>query len=167
MTTARYCIAGVSLLAGFACGRAEKAEVARVDSAKNDSVFAALQKRGEMKMGVDQYTSMHRFEPLPDGGRIVLQADSADSAGEATIRAHMKTIAAAFAAGDFSSPQFVHSMDSVPGTAAMARLKNEITYKASDLPRGGEVRITTKNAEAVKAIHDFLAFQRGEHHAGM
>jgi hypothetical protein len=55
----------------------------------------------------------------------------------------------------------------VPGTAAMARLKNEITYKASDLPRGGEVRITTKNAEAVKAIHEFLAFQRGEHHAGM
>src|SRR5881275_786571 len=67
----------------FACTDKQKAEVARVDSAKNDSVFAALQKRGEMTMGVDQYTSAHRFEPLPDGGRIVLQRDSADSAGEA------------------------------------------------------------------------------------
>ena len=154
-------------LAAIACSKAAKEEVAKVDSAKNDSVFAALQKRGEMTMGVDQYTSLHRFEPLPDGGRIVLQRDSADSAGEATIRAHMKAIAAAFAAGDFSAPGFVHAMDSVPGTDVMARLKNEITYTPSDLPRGGEVRITTKNPEAVKAIHDFLAFQRGDHHAGM
>ena len=151
----------------LACAKAEKTEVAKVDSAKNDSVFAALQKRGEMTMGVDQYTSAHRFEPLPDGGRIVLQRDSADSAGEATIRAHMKTIAAAFAAGDFTSPEFVHAMDSVPGTAVMARLKNEITYSASDLPRGGQVRIVTRNPEAVKAIHEFLAFQRMDHHAGM
>lgn len=167
MKAARYFLAGVSLVAAVACGRAEKEDVAKVDSAKNDSVFTALQKRGEMTMGVDQMKSMHRFEPLPDGGRIVLQADSADNTAEATIRAHMKSIAAAFAAGDFSAPQFVHAMDSVPGTAVMARLKNEITYTTSNLPRGGEVRITTKNAEAVKAIHEFLAFQRGEHHAGM
>ena len=167
MTAARCVCAGVSLIAAAACGRGAKEEVAKVDSAKNDSVFAALQKRGEMTMGADQYTSVHRFEPLADGGRIVLQRDSADSAGEATIRAHMKTIAAAFASGDFASPEFVHAMDSVPGTAVMARLKNEITYTASDLPRGGEVRITTRNAEAVKAIHDFLAFQRGEHRAEM
>jgi hypothetical protein len=151
----------------LACTGKQKAEVARVDSAKNDSVFAALQKRGEMTMGVDQYTSAHRFEPLPDGGRIVLQRDSADSAGEATIRAHMKTIAAAFSAGDFTSPEFVHATDSVPGTAVMTRLKNEITYTASDLSRGGQVRIVTRNPEAVKAIHEFLAFQRMDHHAGM
>ena len=167
MTKTARAFLGCLLITVAACGKAERAEVARIDSAKNDSVFAALQKRGEMTMGVDQYTSMHRFEPLPDGGRIVLQRDSADSAGEATIRAHMKTIAAAFAAGDFTSPEFVHAMDSVPGTAVMSKLKNEITYTASDLPRGGEVRITTKNAEAVKAIHDFLAFQRHDHHAGM
>lgn len=151
----------------LACAKAEKNEVAKVDSAKNDSVFAALQKRGEMTMGVDQYSSAHRFEPLPDGGRIVLQRDSADSAGEATIRAHLKSVAAAFSSGDFTSPEFVHAMDSVPGTAVMAKLKGEISYVASDIPRGGEVRISTTNAEAVKAIHEFLAFQRHDHHAGM
>jgi hypothetical protein len=160
-------ILAAGAIGGWGCADKEKAEVARVDSAKNDSVFAALQKRGEMTMGVDQYTSAHRFEPLPDGGRIVLVRDTADSAGEATIRAHMKSIAAAFTAGDFSSPEFVHATDSVPGTAVMARLKKEITYTESDLPRGGEVRIVTRNPEAVKAVHDFLAFQRMDHHAGM
>lgn len=120
-----------------------------------------------MVMGVNQYTSAHRFEPLPDGGRIVLQRDEKDGAGEATIRAHMQTIAAAFSAGDFTSPQLVHSMAEVPGTAVMQKLKNEIHYRASDIPRGAEVRIVTRNPEAVKAIHDFLAFQRMDHHAGM
>jgi aminoglycoside N3'-acetyltransferase len=151
----------------LACTSKEKEEVAKVGSAKNDSVFAALQKRGAMVMGVDQYTSAHRFEPLADGGRIVLQRDSVDGTGEVTIRAHMKTIAAAFSAGDFTSPEYVHATDSAPGTAVMARLKNEITYSALDLPRGGQVRIVTRNPVAVKAIHEYLAFQRMDHHAGM
>ena len=43
-------------------------------------------------MGVDQYTSQHVFEPLPTGGRIVLQRKEADSAGEAVIREHMRTM---------------------------------------------------------------------------
>ena len=48
---------------------------------KADSRFAQVQARGQVAMGVDQYTSHHIFEPLPDGGRIVLQRDSVDSAG--------------------------------------------------------------------------------------
>jgi hypothetical protein len=58
-------------------------------------------------------------------------------------------------------------MTDVPGTATMQRLKAEITYTSRDLPRGGEVVIATKNPEAVTAIHDFLAFQRMDHRAGM
>lgn len=133
----------------------------------DDAKFAALQQRGESAMGVDQYTSQHVFEPLPDGGRIVLQRKENDSTGEATIRAHMRKIASAFSAGDFALPGFVHAMAEVPGTAVMKRLKNDISYTPRDLPRGGEVIIATKNPEAVKAIHDFLAFQRMDHRAGM
>ena len=136
-------------------------------SANNDAKFAALQQRGETAMGVDQYTSQHVFEPLPTGGRIVLQRKESDSTGEATIRAHMRTIASAFATGNFSLPGFVHAMSEVPGTDTMKRLKAEITYTAHDLPRGGEVVIATKNPEAVTAIHEFLAFQRMDHRAGM
>jgi hypothetical protein len=126
-----------------------------------------LQQRGESAMGVNQYTSQHVFEPLPDGGRIVLQRKESDPAGEATIRNHMRTIAAAFSRGDFALPGFVHAMTDVPGTADMKRLRADITYTPRDLPGGAEVRISTKNPEAVKAIHDFLAFQRMDHRAGM
>jgi len=118
-------------------------------------------------MGVDQYTSQHVFEPLADGGRIVLQRKESDSTGEATIRAHMRTIATAFANGDFALPGFVHEMTEVPGTARMKELRAEIKYSERDLPRGAEVVISTKNPDAVAAIHDFLAFQRMDHRAGM
>ncbi|MGH7503075.1 MAG: hypothetical protein ACREL7_15215 [Longimicrobiales bacterium] len=46
--------------------------------------FAAMQQRGHVAMGVDQYTSVHVFEELPDGGRIEFQTDVADTAGIAT-----------------------------------------------------------------------------------
>lgn len=134
---------------------------------QTDSGFAALQQRGETAMGVNQYTSQHVFEPLPDGGRIVLERKEADSTGTETIRAHMRTIATAFANGDFALPGFVHATSDVPGTTQMKKLRSEITYTARDLPRGGEVVIATKNPDAVTAIHDFLAFQRMDHRAGM
>ncbi len=134
-------------------------------AAPADSGFAALQQRGKAAMGVDQYTSTHCFDALADGGRIELQRDSDDSAGVATIRAHLRSIADAFAAGDFSTPAAVH-MREVPGAAVMAARRGTITYTYRDLPRGGEVRIRTADAEALRAIHEFMAFQRGDHRAG-
>jgi hypothetical protein len=130
-----------------------------------DTSFAALQRRGKEAMGVDQYTSTHKFDALPDGGRIELQRDTDDKEGIATIRAHMRDIAKPFAGGDFSTPAFVHMRD-VPGTKTMAAKRGLIKYEARDLPRGAEVRITTKDPEALKAIHEFMAFQRSDHHAG-
>ena len=153
---------GAVIIALAACAKSGGAP-----TSKSDSSFAALQQRGETAMGVDQYTSQHVFEPLPDGGRIVLQRKEADTAGTETIRAHMRTIAKAFANGDFALPGFVHATSDVPGTAQMKKLHTEISYTPEDLPRGGEVVISTKNPEAIAAIHDFLAFQRLDHRAGM
>ena len=87
--------------------------------AAGDSAFAGVQARGGVAMGVNQYTSRHVFEPLPDGGRIALQRDAADSDGAAQIRRHMHEIAGRFAAGDFTLPGFVHARV-VPGTEIMA-----------------------------------------------
>jgi len=50
---------GLILLA--ACGRSKDADD-----------FSAMQARGEHVMGVNQYTSAHVFEDLPDGGRVVV-----------------------------------------------------------------------------------------------
>lgn len=130
-----------------------------------DSSFAALQERGKAAMGVDQYTSTHLFDALPDGGRIELQRNEDDPAGVAEIRAHLREIARAFARGDFRTPAFVHA-EEVPGTAVMAARKDVIAYTFRELPRGGEVRITTRDPEALRAIREFMAFQRKDHRAG-
>jgi len=130
-----------------------------------DADFAAMQERGRMVMGVDQYTSAHVFEDLPDGGRVVLDRDSTgDSSGVATIRQHMRDIAAAFQAGDFNQPFQVHAQV-VPGTAVMQARRSAITYEVVDRPRGGEVRMRSADPAAVAAIHEFLGFQRAGHHA--
>lgn len=140
---------------------------AREESAPqlSDAEFTELQERGKEAMGVDQYTSTHLFDALPDGGRIELQRDADDSAGTATIRQHLQEIAGLFAAGDFRIPGFVHDQE-VPGTAVMAAKRDAISYQYSDLPRGGQVRITTTDSAAVAAVHEFMAFQRGDHRAG-
>jgi hypothetical protein len=129
-----------------------------------DTAFTAMQDRGKAAMGVDQYTSSHVFESLPDGGRIVLRRDVADSAGVAAIRAHMRDIAERFAKGDFAIPGFVHGKE-VPGTLIMAERRDRIRYVADTIPRGGQVRIVTTDPASLEAIHAFLAFQRDEHHA--
>ena len=127
--------------------------------------FSAMQSRGAHVMGVDQYTSAHVFEDLPDGGRVVLERDdAADTAAIAAIRGHMREIAASFRAGDFTKPFQVHAQ-TVPGTAVMRDRRAAISYVPVDRPRGGEVRITSRDSAAVDAIHAFLAFQREQHHA--
>lgn len=115
-------------------------------------------------MGVDQYSSHHLFDDLPNGGRIELQRDSTDSAGVRTIREHLQHVARAFADGDFTIPGFVHA-DSVPGTATMSARRALIAYSFQPLPGGGEVLVTSTDSAAVTAIHAFMAYQRQDHHA--
>lgn len=133
--------------------------------AAGDSAYTALQQRGQQVMGVDQYSSTHVFDTLADGGRIELQRDVDDAAGIAVIRAHLRDIAQRFAAGDFSPSAAVHAQD-VPGTKVMAQKRDAIRYTFRELPRGGEVRITTTDLQALAAVHEFLAFQRQDHRAG-
>jgi hypothetical protein len=152
------------LLLAACTDRPAQNDPAALKSARDsaDSAFALVQARGHVAMGVDQYTSSHQFESLPDGGRISLQRDPGDSAGVAQIRSHMRTIAAAFAQGDFALPGLVHARD-VPGTAVMAAHRSQISYIADTLAGGGQVRLRTSDPSAVAAIHQFLAFQRQDH----
>jgi hypothetical protein len=129
------------------------------------SAFAALQARGEVAMGVDQYTSTHLFDALPDGGRIEFRYDREDPEAIATIREHLQEIQAAFSAGDFSTPAFIHAQQ-VPGADVMAARADHIEYAYRELPRGGELRLTTDDPETLDAIRAFMAFQRDDHHAG-
>ena len=130
-----------------------------------DSSFAAVQRRGERVMGVDQYTSKHVFEDLAAGGRIVLDRDDpSDTAAIRRIREHMGEIERAFRRGDFSAPGLVHARD-VPGTRVMSEKQRAITYRVVARPRGAELRIVSRDSAAVAAVHQFLAFQRADHRA--
>lgn len=158
-TTTRVSLLGLAIVVAACGGGASDG-----DSTDADTSFAALQERGKEAMGVDQYTSSHVFQDLPDGGRIILQRDTIDSAGTEVIRAHMRDIAQRFTQGDFSIPGMVHAQE-VPGTRVMAARRELIRYRADTVVNGGLVRITTTDSVAIAAVHEFLAFQRMDHRA--
>ena len=127
---------------------------------------AELKKRGALAMGFDQDKTTHHFRATPTGGSIEVGVkDAADAVSRDQIRSHLKEIADAFAKGDFAKPFQTHA-EVPPGVPAMQRLKAAIRYKYEETPDGGAVRITTADPDALKAVHEFLAYQGREHGHG-
>jgi len=117
-------------------------------------------------MGFDHARTTHHFRLLPDGGAIEVTAnDPADTESRTMIQKHLSHIARMFAEGNFQAPMLIHATDP-PGADVMTRLKGEIVYRFEPLETGGRVRITTKNAKALDAVHEFLRFQIREHETG-
>jgi hypothetical protein len=113
--------------------------------------------------GMSHTKSTHSFRLFDDGGAIELRAsNAADEATIAAIRAHLQEITPQFSKGDFSTPRFVHGY-SPDGVAQLEQLRNDITWRYQQLDGGGRIRITTRSAEALAAVHAFLAFQVIEH----
>jgi hypothetical protein len=137
---------------------------AQHDHSHGGGPFATAKQKGTTYMGVDQLTTTHEFEELADGGRIRLAGNPADSAATATIRNRTLQLAAALRAGDFDTPLLTHN-EHVPGADLLASRHDRITYDFSEVPGGGEIRITTADPMARIAVRGFLAFQREEHQA--
>jgi hypothetical protein len=116
--------------------------------------------------GMSHDATTHHFRILDDGGAIELTANDANDAKSIeAIRAHLRTVAADFAKNDFAKPQFVHG--TMPDGAETMKAKVQfIAYRYEELPQGGRVRMTTKDADALDAIHRFMKFQIGEHRTG-
>jgi hypothetical protein len=130
----------------------------------HDSHLDGVNRRGDAAMGFSHAKTTHHFTLKPDGGVIQVEAkDASDTDSLDQIRLHLKHIAKKFSEGDFAAPMFIHAQ-TPPGVSAMKRLK--IEYKFEELERGGRVRISTIDSEAVKAIHDFLRFQIKDHQTG-
>jgi hypothetical protein len=103
---------------------------------------------------------------LPDGGSIEVTAnDPADAATRDQIQVHLSHIARMFADGNFQAPMLIHG-EVPPGTSVLQRLKAAVSYRFEKLDRGGRVRITTTNPEALNAVHEFLRFQIADHQTG-
>jgi len=125
---------------------------------------AALKQRGALAMGFDQDKTTHHFRTSATGGSIEVEVnDPADSTSRDQVRTHLKEIAGAFAKGDFGKPFQTHA-EVPPGVPAMERLRTAIRYKYEQTERGGAVRISTSDPEALEAIHEFLRYQSREHH---
>ena len=127
---------------------------------------ANMNERGAHVMGFDQTKTTHHFRLFKDGGAIdVAVNDPADKTDLEAIRAHLPRVAMMFGSGNFEAPMLVHDT-SVPGTAAMTRLKDRIAYHYVETAHGGRVDITTSDAEALAAVHTFLTFQISDHKTG-
>ena len=127
---------------------------------------AQMAVRGAKTMGFDQAAATYHFHLHEDGGAIqVTVNDPEDKTNLEAVRAHLPQISKMFAAGDFSTPHFIHE-DNVPGTEGMTRLRDRIAYAYEDIPNGGRVRITTRHARALSAVHGFLRYQITEHKTG-
>ena len=131
---------------------------------RSDSSFAAVQARGAVVMGVDQYSSHHVFEDLVDGGRIILFEMIPP-----TLRAPSDPAAPAgrrrqFRAGIFADPRECMPVKSPErpswrSSATRSGIKSAIERAARN---SGSRPLTA----AIAAVRRFLAFQREDHHAG-
>jgi hypothetical protein len=126
----------------------------------------AVDQRHDQATHVAHEDSVHHFLLRPDGGVIRLEVkDAANDEGRGRVRQHLRQIARAFSAADFSVPMFVHDQ-TPPGVDVMKARSSSIRYRYAATRRGGEVRITTPDAEALSAIHAFLRFQIEDHRTG-
>jgi hypothetical protein len=126
----------------------------------------AMNERGDQAMGFSHMKATHHFRLTSGGGAIEIEANGAqDKATRDEIRMHLAHIAQMFADGNFNAPLFIHDQ-TPPGVPVMQRLRAEIRYEFEKMPRGGRLRVTTSNAEALAAIQDFFRFQIKEHKTG-
>jgi hypothetical protein len=122
--------------------------------------------RGDQGMGFAQDKTTHHFLLRKDGGAIQVTANSAnDKASIGNVRMHLEHIREAFQSGDFNIPMFVHDQ-TPPGVPVMTNLKDQIHYSYEEVAQGGRVVISSKNADAVAAVQEFLRFQITEHKTG-
>jgi hypothetical protein len=133
---------------------------------QDHSKHGEMEKRGDQGMGFAQGKTTHHFLLRKDGGAIQVTANSVgDKSSQDEIQMHLRHIAQAFKSGEFNIPMFVHDQ-TPPGVATMTKLKDQIHYKYETAENGGRVAISSMNAEAVAAIHEFLKFQITEHKTG-
>lgn len=123
-------------------------------------------KRGDEVMGFSHEKTTHHFRLYQDGGAIEVTVNQAeDTESRDAIRAHLGHIVTMFEAGNFSAPMLIHSQNP-PGTGEMKRLREAIRYRLVTTDKGASIRITTKDAEALGAVHEFLRFQIVDHQTG-
>ena len=131
-----------------------------------DHQHDAMNSRGNVAMGFDQEKTTHHFKLAKNGGSVNVYVKNAeDKESVRQIREHLQHIAGEFKKGNFALPGFIHAQ-TPPGVPEMQKLKADITYTYAQTANGAEVKIESKNKDAVAAIQKFLKFQISDHRTG-
>jgi hypothetical protein len=166
MTLATSTIAFTSVRGLGDAGRLQEKAACEHCMHHQDQHTKEVNDRGDRVMGFHHMATTHHFTLLRDGGSIEVQAnEQTDTASIEQIRAHLREISKAFAGGDFSMPMAIHDQ-TPPGADVMKELRSVIAYSFEETAKGGRVRMTSSDAKAVGAIHEFLRFQIQEHKTG-
>lgn len=107
--------------------------------------------------------TIHSFDKTRDGGiqRVRIRGDAPEQIP--LIRSHLRQIARAFAARDFSMPARIHGAD-MPGLAALkAARPDELDVSYRDLDDGAEIDYTGHTPRIVAAIHHWFDAQLHDH----
>ena len=154
----------VLALAGASLARAQAHD--RCPMAPEDTHRAGVDHRHDDATGTSHALTEHHFTLAKDGGSIRLEVkDAAETEARDRVRVHLRMIADSFAAGDFSLPKQIHDQ-LPPGASAMKERKVAIRYAYAPTDKGGVVVISTRDAEALAAVHQFLRFQIRDHATG-
>jgi len=117
-------------------------------------------------MGFSHEKTIHHFRLTPDGGTIeALATNPSDSTSREEIRTHLEHIAQMFHDGNFNAPMLIHAQ-APPGVPTMKKLRKKIRYDVEETPDGAYVKVSSRNPQAVAAIHNFLKFQIQDHQTG-
>jgi hypothetical protein len=158
--------ASVVLACALLSGTQQDKPAPQQKPAQTDDQHQGVIERGDHEMGFSHVKTTHHFRLFADGGAIEADAkDAQDTASRDAIRMHFAHIAKLFAAGDFEIPMLIHAQNP-PGAETMKHMREAIRYKLENTEHGGRIRITTKNAEALQAVHSFLRFQISDHQTG-
>lgn len=161
-----YVVVAIGILSAFLVANAQQQPSSSPVTGMTDLQDQKMNERGDHVMGFDHMKTTHHFRLAADGGSIEVTANSLqDGDSRDQIRMHLGHIAKMFAEGNFNAPMLIHDQ-TPPGVPLMKKLKSDIQYKFEETEKGAIVRITTRNPEALKAIHEFLRFQIKEHKTG-
>jgi hypothetical protein len=155
-------LAGLLFVSGLASAAAAQ-DHEHCPMAGSDAHRAQVDHRHDEATGVAHEGTVHHFLLADDGGSIHLEVNDASQVeARNRIREHLQTVARSFAAGDFGLPMLIH--DQVPpGVDVMKKRKRAIQYAYAPSENGGVVRISTRDAKALEAVHEFLRFQIRDH----
>jgi hypothetical protein len=161
-TPGTLALCSVLLLAGSAAPAQEKKDHCSAGSDHHSQVNM----RADKVMGFDHEKTTHHFLLSAAGGSIAVTANRAeDTASRDAIRGHLTHIATMFSDGDFQAPMLIH--DRIPpGVETMKRKKAVIQWQYEPIENGARLVASTKDPEALAAIHDFLRFQIADHKTG-